>query len=142
LFLALAVSFPRPPLAGAPRSEILAIQARATRWVQEETAAGRRPLLAFGTAAWLGAGRRDVPRDQLTSASELFLGGRPELSAYKARLFGETYDGLFVSASALFSNALLATLRADLERRYRVVEPEAGRFPRSNSGYAILVRRP
>jgi len=140
LAIALTACFPSAPLVGSARHGLQAIQDRATRWVRDETAAGRRPLLGLGTAAWIAAGRRDVPKDQLTSASEMFFGHRPELDAFRGRLLGQSYDRLFFPASAVFSNPLLVGLRPELERRYEVVEPRGSGFPQSNDGYVIFSR--
>ena len=141
---ALIASFaspPRPPLSSLERAALLAIQERATRFAREHDAAGRRALLLLGTIAWIEAGRSDVPRDQLTSASELFLGRRPELAAWRRRLTDGTYDGIFAPASALFSNPLLRELRPALSERYSIVEPAGGNWPASNDGYVIFERR-
>ncbi|MEP7051131.1 MAG: hypothetical protein ABJB12_12305 [Pseudomonadota bacterium] len=128
------------PVVGESRRELLAAHAREVAWLRGMFARGRHPL-SQGTAAWLEIGRRDVPRDRLSSASDLDLGHRS--NGFETRLLDGTYDGLYFSASALTQNPLLLRMRERLAARFRVVEPanlhEA--WPSNAGGYVILQKR-
>lgn len=128
------------PVVGESRREVLAGYAREVAWLRSMFARGLHPL-SQGTAAWLEAGRRDVPLDRLNSASDLDLGHWP--NAFETRLLDGTYDGLYFSASALTQNPIFLRLRAPLEARFRVVEPRNlhGAWPATDGGYVILQKR-
>ncbi len=125
---------------GESRREVLAAHAREVSWLRGMFAQGRRPL-SQGTAAWLEAGRRDVPLDRLSAASDLELGHWPD--AFETRILNGSYDGLYFSASALIHNPLFIRLRAPLSARYLVLEPAAlhGEWPKNDGGYVILGKR-
>jgi hypothetical protein len=128
------------PVVGDSRRQLLTAYAREVAWLRGMLAHGLHPL-SQGMAAWLEVGRRDVPLDRLSSASDLDLGHRP--NSFERRLLNGTYDGLYLSASALHENPLLVRLRAPLSSRYRVVEPADlhGKWPSNDDGYVILERR-
>jgi hypothetical protein len=128
------------PAVGASRRQLLAAHAREVAWLRGMFAQGLHPL-SQGMAAWLEVGRRDVPLDRLSSASELELGHWP--NGFETRLLNGTYDGLYLSASSLTDNSLLLRLRAPLAARYRIAEPAdlRGNWPTNNGGYVILERR-
>ena len=76
--------------------------------------------------------------------SELELGHSPALRACEARLAHGEYDALFLSASALAENDFLRRVRPQLQRMYRVSEPETMRdddWASGRDGYVILRRR-
>ncbi len=128
------------PVVGDSRRQLLTAYAREVSWLRGMFARGLHPL-SQGMAAWLEVGRRDVPLDRLSSASDLDLVHRP--NSFETRLLNGTYDGLYLSASALHENPLLVRLRAPLSSRYRVVEPAdlRGKWPSNDHGYVILERR-
>jgi hypothetical protein len=128
------------PVVGDSRRQLLAAHAREVAWLRGMFARGLHPL-SQGMAAWLEVGRRDVPLDRLSSASDLDLGHRP--NGFETRLLNGTYDGLYLTASSLNENPLLVRLRAPLSSRYRVVEPADlhGHWPSNDGGYVILERR-
>ena len=128
------------PIVGDARRQLLSAHAREVSWLRAMFAQGRHPL-SQGMAAWLEIGRRDVPRDRLSSASELDLAHWP--NAFESRLLNGTYDGLYLSASSLNDNPLLSRLRSRISSRYLVAEPAdlQGKWPSNDSGYVILERR-
>ncbi len=141
LWIALTAAWPQSPLLGERRAFLNALHAREVRFVRELTAAGKLPHTQ-GMAAWIDAGRRDVPRDILNSATELDLGHSPALAACEARLTNGTYDAIFVSASVLALSDFMVRLRPALSREYRVGEEQfPGAWRRGVEGYVILVRR-
>jgi len=141
LWLALTVAWPKSPVMGDARASLVALHEREVRFVRELSASGKKPLTQ-GMAAWIESGRRDVPRDRLSSATELDLGHSPALAACEARLANGAYDGLFVSASALSQNEFLLRLRPALERQYRISEEQfAGGWATGRDGFVILSRR-
>jgi hypothetical protein len=139
-WVALSTSGSVAPVVGAARQELLAAHTREAVWLRSMFERGLHPL-SQGMAAWLEIGRRDVPRDRLSSASELSLGGLP--NGFENRLLNGTYDGLYFSASSLNDDPFLRRLRAQLSTRYRVAEPANlhGDWPSGDGGYVILERR-
>jgi hypothetical protein len=139
-WIALSTAGSVEPVVGDSRRQLLAAHAREVAWLRSMFAQGRHPL-SQGMAAWLELGRRDVPLDRLSSASELDLGHWP--NAFETRLLNGTYDGLYLSASALNDNALFVRLRAQISARYRIAEPADlhGEWPSGDVGYVILERR-
>ncbi|HEX3850204.1 MAG TPA: hypothetical protein VHW01_04510, partial [Polyangiaceae bacterium] len=135
---ALAMSWPSPPIHGETRAALVHAHEREVSFLRDSFARGQRPW-SQGTAAWIDAGRRDVPLDRLASASELDLGHFRELGACERRLTNGYYDAFFLSARALSDNPFLRRIRARLESRYHVVETQ---FGNTNDGYAILARGP
>jgi hypothetical protein len=146
LWAALCSSWPTAPISGELRQRLIATHEREISFLGDLLARGQRPW-SQGTAAWIDLGRRDTPRDRLSSASELELGHSSELRECEARLVAAEYDGLFLTASALAEDDLLRRLRPALERNYRIVEPLAKREESwasagtGSAGYVILLRR-
>jgi hypothetical protein len=142
-WLALSGSWPQAPVVGVARGVLVALHDGQTTWITGLLAQGQRPL-ASSPAAGIDAGRRDVPRDCLSSVTELDLGHWRALHGFEQRISDGTYAGLFVPAVALLDNELLLRLRPRLEREYQVLEPTSARgsWPTDRSGYVILERRP
>lgn len=141
LWMTMRIAPPEGPIVGAQRARFLALYQRSVDWFRDETRIGHRPLLWFGVAPWIAAGRRDVPRDQLPSASELYLGHWPALDAHIHRLFDGTYDGILVTGSAVLSNPMVDHLRPQLEANYDIVEPSGGRWAPDADSLVILARK-
>lgn len=140
---ALCSSWPAAPILGERRRLLIATHEREVSFLSQHFAQGARPW-SQGTSAWIDAGRRDTPRDRLSSASELELGHLPALFACEARLVHGEYDALFLSASALADNDFLRRLRPQLQRIYRVSEPQTlceGDWACGRDGYVILEHR-
>jgi hypothetical protein len=64
--------------------------------LREDRAASRRVLVAHGTAAWLRAGLRDVPRDRSNSVLELDAAHRADDAETAARFAARHYDRIYV----------------------------------------------
>jgi hypothetical protein len=141
LWMTLTITAPEGPLVGPRRAYFLAVHQRAVAWFRDETRLGHHPLSWFGVVPWIAAGRRDVPRDQLTSALELYLGNWPPLDAHVRRLFDGTYDGILLTGAAVRDNPLVDHLWPRLEANYDVVEPPAGHWPPDRDSLVILARK-
>lgn len=141
-WVALSSSWPVAPITGEPRQRLIATHEREVSFLKQFFSEGKRPW-SQGTAAWLDAGRRDTPRDRLSSLSELELGHSPALGASEARLLHGEYDALFLSASALSENDFFRRLRPQLERSYRLTEPQQSsvNWSSGRESYVILERR-
>jgi hypothetical protein len=134
---ALSCSWPAAPLTGAVRRQLMATHEQEIRFLSDRFARGQRPW-SQGTAAWIDAGRRDTPRDRLSSVSELELARSPAVRAFEDRLTSGQYDALFLSVSALSENDFLRRLRPQLERVYRVAPRQESD---SREGCVTLLRR-
>jgi hypothetical protein len=139
--MALGVAAPRMPVVGASRAEIVDGHWRAVDWLRELLRQRHHPLAYLGTQAWIDAGRRDVPRDQLPSATELDLGDWPQLQAHVTRLFDGTYDALLLTGPAVTNNPLVVRLRPRLETAYEMVGAPDG-WPAAPEGEVMLTRKP
>ncbi len=141
-WVALSSSWPVAPITGEPRQRLIATHEREVSFLKQCFSEGKRPW-SQGTAAWLDAGRRDTPRDRLSSLSELELGHSPALGASEARLIHGEYDALFLSASALSENDFFRRLRPQLESSYRLTEPQQSsvNWSSGRESYVILERR-
>jgi hypothetical protein len=119
---ALALCPTHGAVTGAFRADVVARHARAVALIARETHAGRRTLFAEGTAAWIEAGRRDIPLDRWQTVSELVMGQHTAAEAFFARLEDGTYATVITSARALDPGASVIGLRlsAILARAYRV----------------------
>ena len=139
-WVALSIAGSVQPAVGDSRRQLLLAYAREVDWLRTMLARGRHPL-SQGMAAWLEVGRRDVPLDRLSSASELELGHWP--NAFETRLLNGTYDGLYLTASSLNDDRLFRRLRAAISSHYQIVEPATrrGDWPNGDAGYVILERR-
>jgi hypothetical protein len=141
LWMTLRITPPEGPIVGARRAYFLSLHRRSVAWFRDETRLGHHPLLWYGIVPWIDAGRRDVPRDQLTSAVELYLGNWPALDAHVRRLFDGTYDGILLTGAAVWDNPLVGHLRPRLEANYDVVEPPGGPWPPDRDSLVIFARK-
>jgi hypothetical protein len=131
-----------PPVLGATRTELTRMHSTAVAWVAD-SARRRQNILSASTAAYLDAGWPRVPDASPSTISELALAGRPEVSAFEARVRSGYYDALLLPASSLVVNPTFARLRPSLLESYVVVNPPelAGVWPTGLSGYVIAKRR-
>ena len=102
------------------------------------------PLLH--AAAWIEAGRRDVPRDRMLSALELWLARRPEAGILLEDLDAGRYDTVIALGTQLRDDVDLRgvydvrVLRA-LLGRYDLVYPPGHPDPTTLPGALVFRRR-
>jgi hypothetical protein len=145
LLAVIALVAPSLPFAGAARSTAFAEAALVTRTVQDDTLAGRKTLAPLHMAAWISAGRRDVPGERFQSAVELWYGGFPQAQLLFDRIEDGRYDTVVVTGAYLQADQgplgrFDARLREAIERRYELAEPTRAFSVDSHPG-ALVFRR-
>jgi hypothetical protein len=141
-----AMAPPALPFVGAARAAALDDAAVVRRVVLDDTAAGRRPLLLLSVAAWVDAGRRDVPPDRFHSAIELYFGGFPEANLLPAHIADGRYDTVVVTGRQFRVEASLLgefdeEIRAAIESHYALAGPPGARSIDEYPGALIFRRR-
>ena len=129
----------RPAALGKERSVLVESHRAVVEHLKQELAAGRRPLSYSGTAAWIDAGRREVPLDRVQSVTELYLGGSPAVAAHYQRLESGRYDSLVMAETVLRVND------SPEGRLAREIVGHTGSYERAADappGIVILERRP
>ncbi|MFO0669086.1 MAG: hypothetical protein U0235_05560 [Polyangiaceae bacterium] len=125
---ALLLRPPRAPVPGEVRAAVAAETRAIADVVRHDAARGERTLLLTSVAAWIRAGRTDVPRDRWHSAIELALGHFPEGDGLRERIATGTYATVIGSGSELanragparaFQEGVLAALAAKYDGRGR-----------------------
>ncbi len=145
LAVALVLVPPRRPCPASLRANVVHAEHSLEALVRSETRAGRRTLLYSSTLAWIRAGRRDVPRDRLQTALELFAAGRLDRSGYLAHL-DRDYDSV-IAVGAAFQHGdrwdarFVANVTRHLLSHYALVLPHGASALPEDATAVILLRR-
>ena len=84
------------PVKRAPLSAHYRYGRELEKLLTEDIAAGRKVLVAHGTAAWIRAGLRTVPLDRSNSVLELDIGGDARRAHTAKRFQGQDYDRIYI----------------------------------------------
>lgn len=146
LVLVVSARPPEAPVASADRAAVRADMDAIVATLHDDAAAGRSTLALIHVAAWIEAGRRDVPHDRLLSALELHLASRPEASLLVAHLEERRYDTVVAAGPQLADDVGLrgeydVRVRRALEAGYDVVYPPGASSAAAVRGAVILRRR-
>jgi hypothetical protein len=139
------LSPPSLPCVGSRRAATLAEAAMVQDVVLRDMVDGRRSLVLLSVAAWIEAGRRDVPPDRFQSAVELYFGGFPDALLLFAHIEDGRYDTIVVNgvelrAESTLVGAFRSQLRAAIESRYYLAGPLGVTAIDSHPG-ALVFRR-
>jgi hypothetical protein len=127
-WMAVTVTPPNEPPSATERANVRALHHEAVAAIRREVALGHRTLYLGGTAAWIDAGERSVPRDSLQIANEMALGRQPWLEAHYGRIAHGAYDTVIVGPGVFDGSDLLYVprLRAVLAEHFESEPPRAG----------------